>query len=242
MNTRRYILTAFTALWVVMGIGTAVAADNTAASEHKFEKAKKYYAECQGVQGDDFEKIRGHMKAFTDMEIMADYMADPGKMAQLMSIVNDPRTLHVMMKCSTEPVMWDTWMKNATDPNKMMRVGMRFMNPMMYMNWMMAPMNPQVWNSMTSMMSMDSLGRWGTALVNPTFYQPMLAPMTDPNWYTPRMQWMMNPQSMQPMFGMFNMTGMAPTAAAPAPAAAAPAPAAAAPAPAPKAAITAPKK
>ncbi len=236
MITRRTLVAIFTTLWVVMGIGTAVAADKAVNPEHKFELAKKYYAECKHVQGEDFEKIRGHMKAFTDMEIMADYMSDPAKLAKLMSIVNDPRTLHVMMKCSTEPVMWDTWMRNATDPNKMMRVGMRMMNPTMYMNWMMAPMNPGVWNSMTSMLSMDSLGRWGTALVNPKFYEPMFAPMIDPNWYTPRLQWMANPATMQPMFNMFGFPGTAPAAGIPA---AVPAPAkAVTPAPVPAAAVT----
>ena len=29
--------------------------------------------------------------------------------------------------------------------------------------------------------------------------------MMDPNWYTPRINWMMNPQSMQPMYNMMNM-------------------------------------
>jgi|SaaInl7_150m_RNA_FD_contig_21_398435_length_795_multi_45_in_0_out_0_1 hypothetical protein len=234
MNTRQILVTTIAAVWVALGIGIAVAADTNAVNpEHKFELAKKYYAECKGGEGEHFEKIRPHLKAFTDMEIMADYMSDPAKMATLMSVVNDPRTMHVMMKCSTEPVMWDTWMRNMTDYNKMMRVGMRFMNPMMYMNWMMAPMNPGVWNPMLSMMSLDSLGRWGNALVNPAFYQPMFAPM-DLNWYTPRLQWMTNPQSMQPLFSMFNIPGMAPAAGAVAPAPAA-APAAVAPAPAPAA-------
>jgi hypothetical protein len=29
--------------------------------------------------------------------------------------------------------------------------------------------------------------------------------LADPAWYTPRINWMMNPQSMQPMFNMMNM-------------------------------------
>lgn len=234
MSTRHYILSALTALCMVLGIGTAVAADPAVNPEHKFELAKKYYAECAGVSGDEFEKIRPHLHAFTDMEIMADYMSDPAKMAQLMATVNDPRTLHVMMKCSTEPVMWDTWLRNLTDPNKMIRTGMRFMNPTMYMNWMMAPMNPGVWNPMLSMISPESLGRWGTALVNPAFYQPMFAPM-DLNWYDKRLRWMANPQSLQPVYNMLGLQSLMPAPAAmpvaPAPAAAAPAPAAPAPAP-----------
>ena len=40
--------------------------------------------------------------------------------------------------------------------------------------------------------------------MNPTFYQPVMS-LADPNWYTKRMNWMANPQSMQPMFNMMNM-------------------------------------
>ncbi|MDH3280499.1 MAG: hypothetical protein OEQ18_05150, partial [Gammaproteobacteria bacterium] len=98
------------------------AADQTTrqqAMEHKFELAQKYYGECQGVSEADFETIRPHLKAFTDAEVMADVMADPTKFGQLMQIVMDPRVMHVMMKCSTEPVMWDTWMRGLTDPVKL---------------------------------------------------------------------------------------------------------------------------
>jgi len=43
--------------------------------------------------------------------------------------------------------------------------------------------------------------------------------LADPNWYTPRINWMMNPQSMQPMFNMMNMSHyMAPATAAAQPA------------------------
>ena len=78
----------------------------SAEMEHKFEKAKKYYGECRGVDEGDFEAIKPYLKAFTDAEVMADMMSHPTKAAALMAVVNDPRTIHVMMKCSTEPVMW----------------------------------------------------------------------------------------------------------------------------------------
>ena len=56
-------------------------------------------------------------------------------------------------------------------------------------------------------------------MANPVFYQPMTS-MMNPNWYTPRINWMMNPQSMQPMFNMMNMGGyFAPMPQAGAPAA-----------------------
>jgi len=208
MSIRKSIVSLMSGLALVLVTGLAVSADQAAAPatdpEHKFEKASAYYAQCQGVQQGDFEKIKGHLKAFTDMEVMADYMEDPVKMAQLMQMMYDPRTMHVMMSCATEPVMWDTWMKGLTDFDKMFRVGMRFMNPAIYMNWMMAPMNPQVWTPMMSAMDPNVWNRWAVAMANPAFYQPFFA-FADPNWYTPRINWMMNPNSYQPIYNMFNM-------------------------------------
>ena len=193
-------------------------AESADTSEHKFELAKEYYAQCQGVDEDDFEKIRTSLKAFTDAEVMADTMADPAKFMKLMNTVNDPRTMHVMMKCSTEPVMWDTWMRGASDPDKMARAMGRFMNPGMYIAWMTAPMNPQVMAEMTAMADPNRyLTTWPTALSNPTFYQPFMA-WTDPAWQQTRLEWMMNPASYQPMMDMFtNYAAMTTAYAMPAP-------------------------
>ena len=179
-------------------------APEAGAGEHKFELAKQYYGQCKGVSADDFENIRTYMKAFTDAEAMAETMADPVRFFQLVNIVNDPRTIHVMMKCSTEPVMWDTWMRGATDYEKMTRAMMRFANPGMVMAWMMAPMNPQVWKPVAEMADPNRyMVTWAQALANPTFYDPMLAPL-DPAWQQKRIDWFMNPASFQPFFQMFN--------------------------------------
>jgi hypothetical protein len=175
-------------------------------SEHKFELAKQYYGQCTDTDSSQFDAIMPQLKAFTDMEIMAATMADPAKFAQLMTVVNDPRTIHVMTKCATEPVMWDTWMSGMTDINKMSRAMGHFMNPNMYMQWMMAPMNPAMYQPMMQMADPNYYTRWMNAMANPAFYQPITS-MADPNWYTPRINWMMNPQSMQPMFNMMNMGG-----------------------------------
>ena len=202
------VLTAsLVAIFVATASSVSIANEETQAtdpSEHKFELAKQYYGECAATDASEFEKIRPELKAFTDMEIMAQYMADPAKFARLMSVVNDPRTIHVMSKCATEPVMWDTWMKGMTDFNKWGRAMSYFMNPAMYMNWMMAPMNPAMYQPMMQMMDPNYYVRWTNAMMNPAFYQPIFS-MADPNWYTPRINWMMNPQSMQPMFDMMNM-------------------------------------
>ncbi len=176
--------------------------------EHKFELAKQYHGQCANSDAKQFDQIRPYLKAFTDMEEMADTMADPVRFMQLMSVVNDPHTMHVMTKCASEPVMWDTWMKGMTDFNKMGRVMTRFMNPNMYFNWMMASMNPATYQPMTKMANPAYYNKWMIAMMNPTFYQPITS-MADPAWYTPRINWMMNPQSMQPLFGMMNMGALA---------------------------------
>jgi len=172
-------------------IGSAGAAPNP---EHKFELAAKYYTECKNVGDGDFDKIRPYLTAFTDMEVMAQTLADPQRLFELMAVINDPRTLHVMAKCSTEPVMWNTWMRGLTDFNKYIASSMVFMSPQTWINWAMAPMNPGVWNAMFSQLDPQRYVQWVTSAFNPQFYAPMLAPM-DPAWYGPRVQWLAAPQN-----------------------------------------------
>jgi len=183
--------------------------NSTSAVEHKFQLAKQYYGDCTNTDEERFENIIPQLKAFTDMEVMADTMADPAAFARLMAVVYDPHTIHVMTKCATEPVMWDTWMRGMTDFNKMARVMMRFMNPSMYYSWMMAPMNPAMYQPFMQMMNPAYYNKWMTAMMNPVYYEPITS-MANPNWYVPRISWMMNPQSMQPMYNMMGMGGMMP--------------------------------
>ena len=208
MITRRLTTAAAaTLLSLGLAIGGSVSLANEekgGATEHKFELAKQYYGECAATDSSQFDAIMPQLKAFTDMEVMAETMADPAKFMQLMAVVNDPRSIHVMTKCATEPVMWDTWMNGMTDFNKMSRAMGHFMNPNMVMSWMMAPMNPAMYQPMMQMADPAYYTRWMNAMANPAFYQPVTS-LADPNWYTPRINWMMNPQSMQPMFDMMNM-------------------------------------
>jgi len=216
MNFKK-LLALVPAALLAVAVGSSVSFANEEKvnpSEHKFELAKQYYGQCTSTDGSQFDTIMPQLKAFTDMEVMAETMADPAKFAQLMTVVNDPRTIHVMTKCATEPVMWDTWMSGMTDFNKMSRAMGHFMNPNMYMQWMMAPMNPAMYQPMMQMADPNYYTRWMNAMMNPAFYQPVTQ-LADPNWYTPRINWMMNPQSMQPMFNMMNMgTSFAPVPAA----------------------------
>lgn len=204
MTTKHWLRTGLLALSLGLSM-TVFAQDDANVSpdiEHKFDLAKKYYGECAATEEAQFADIEPYLKAFTDIDVMTDTMADPARLAKLMTIVSDPRTIHVMSKCATEPVMWDTWMRGVTDWQGMMTAMMKFANPAIFMNWMTAPMNPAMYQPMMQMMNPAWYGRWTTAAMNPTFYQPMFS-MFDPNWYAPRYQWMMNPNSYQPMWNAF---------------------------------------
>ncbi len=74
-------------------------------------------------------RYASYLKAFTNMELMADTVSKPAKLSPLTAVVNNPRTIHVMTQCATEPVMWETWMNGMTDLNKVTRAMMRFMKP-----------------------------------------------------------------------------------------------------------------
>lgn len=201
-------LAAATAIVAIAGT-SAFAEDAKKDSEYKFEKAANYYAQCQGATNSDFEKIKEKVKAFTDAEIMAETVNDPEKFFALMAIVNDPHTINVMANCATEPVMWDTWMRNGTDMNKMTSAMTRMMNPAGMMKWMMAPMNPKVWQSMMAHMNAEKYTKWTVAMANPAFYSPA-ASMMDPQWYESRIGWMSNPESFAPFYSMFSMFGTTP--------------------------------
>jgi hypothetical protein len=218
MKTRYRIGAALGLLLLAGGPVVAQQATNeterTQRMEHKFELAQEYFGECKHTEAAEFDDIRPYLKGFTDMEVLTQIMADPVKATRLMRIVSDPRTIHVMMKCSSEPVMWDTWMRGMTDINKMFRASLVFMNPMTYVNWMMAPFRPEVYSSMFGMVSPDNLNRWGDALVNPAFYQPMYEPLTSLNWYTPRLNWIIDPASYEPLLNVLTLGTDTPAAPA----------------------------
>ena len=70
---------------------------------------------------------------------------------------------------------------------------MRFMNPNMYFAWMMAPMNPAMYQPMMQMADPNYYTRWMTAMMNPVYYEPITSLM-NPNWYVPRINQNSRPQ------------------------------------------------
>ena len=89
---------AILALAAGFGFTAAASGQQNDPAEHKFELAKQYYGDCSNADSEKFEAIRPQLKAFTDMEVMAEHMADPARFAQLMAVVNDPHTIHVMLR------------------------------------------------------------------------------------------------------------------------------------------------
>ena len=173
--------------------------------EHKFEKAQQYFLEFNpGATAEDFEKLRPWLKPFTDVEIMAAMFSSPRQFLQWMNAISEPEAVYLMMKCSTEPVMWDTWLYGLTDFEKLMRASMRFTNPLLYFNWMVGMFDPQVYTTMIALFDPNKYVRWAAVSANPKFYEPMFAFM-DPNWYDPRLQWMFDPETFQPVINLFGI-------------------------------------
>lgn len=173
------------------------------AMEHKFEKALEYYLQYnKGATAEDFEKLRPWLKPFTDAEIMADMFTDPRKMMQWMNAITEPDAVYLMMKCSMEPVMWDTWLRGLTDYEKLTRAMFRFLEPTTYINWMVGWLDPNIYVNMLGLLDPNKYVRWAVASANPKFYEPMFA-FLDPNWYGPRLEWMFDPKTFQPVLNLF---------------------------------------
>ena len=171
-------------------------------TEYKFEKAAAYYGQCANTDNADFERIRSDVAAFTDMEIMAETLNSPVKFFRLMNVMNDPRTIHVMANCATEPVMWDTWMENGFDMEKWTAASAKLMNPEGMFKWMMAPLDGEVWTEIAAHAEYDKYERWVVAFINPDFYSPLTS-MFDLEWYEPRLAWFADADSYDPMLEMF---------------------------------------
>ncbi|GEM_PF-658913 len=186
MRFTKTIAGAMTAVAMLAAPALAVEKD---AGEHKFEKAVAYYTECQNASAAEFNSIKPYLKAFTDAEVMAETMNDPARFFKLMEVVNDPRTVHVMANCATEPVMWNTWLNGMTNYEKMAAAGIKAMNPAGMVKWMMAPLNMDLWKSAASHLDVNRYVRWGKAFLNPKFYRPATDMLTDYKWYAPRLAW-----------------------------------------------------
>ncbi|MCP3969471.1 MAG: hypothetical protein GY717_03970 [Rhodobacteraceae bacterium] len=197
----RHIKGLAAAIALVVTTGTTTFAADT---EHKFELAAEFYGQCNDVTNADFTKIREDVRAFTDMEVMAETLNDPKKFFRLMEVVNDPATIHVMMNCATEPVMWDTWMAGMFDIEKWAMASAKMMNPEGMYAWMLAPVDLDVWSSIIAHGDPNKYVRWGTAFITADFYKPVTN-MVEVDWWGKRLDWMTTLDSYKPML---DITGL----------------------------------
>ena len=207
---KRFIKGLAVAVAMTIGAISAQAAETKTNPEHKFEKAVGYYTQCKHASRKEFEDIKPYLRAFTDSEVMAETINDPEKFFKLMEIINDPRTIHVMMNCSTEPVMWDTWMRGLTDGNKLWSAAIKLMRPDGMMKWMMSPMNPKIWLSMMQHMDPNRYTRWMEAMGNADFYKP-LTDFYRPEWYEPRLAWLTSSKSYAPLMEALSISSLTTT-------------------------------
>jgi len=200
----RYFKGLAAAIALSMSVGTAA---NAADNEHKFELAADYYGECNGVTNADFDKIRENVRAFTDMEVMAETLNDPKKFFALMATINDPRTIHVMASCASEPVMWDTWMKGMFSPQKWADASVKLMNPEGMYAWMMSPLDFDVWSSVLAHGDPMRYVDWTVAFVTPEFYGPVTNMLTV-DWWGKRANWMTSLDSYKPIADFVGLTDL----------------------------------
>lgn len=185
-------------------VGTAIAQSETTDPEHKFELAKGYYQECEGRDSEHFEQIRPYIKAFTDMKVMADTMADPRRLMKLIDVVNDPATVHIMAKCSTEPVMWDTWVRGVTSLNSYLYAMTKAIDPNLYLNWTTAWFDLELYKNMVSQMDPRRYLDWASSAMRPQFYNPLTG-LLELDWYTKRLNWMLSLDSYKPALNLMTL-------------------------------------
>lgn len=133
MNIKR-LNTVLTTTLLALGLALAGSVSfageaKTNASAHKFELAKQYYGQCTNTDSAEFDSIRPQLNAFTDMEVMAQTMADPAYYTRWMNALANP-TFYQPVTALADPA-WYT-------PR---------------MNWMM---NPQSMQPMFNMMNMGN--------------------------------------------------------------------------------------
>ena len=68
----------------------------------------------------------------------------------------------------------------------------------------LAPVNMEIYKSAANHLNPDKYVKWGEALINPTFYEPM-TDMLALDWYTPRLAWFVEVDSYAPMMQMFDL-------------------------------------
>ena len=167
---------------------------------HRFTKARQYYFELNpDASEEEWLKMERLLRPFTNPAKMAEIMADPARVAKWMAGLSSPDAVHLMMRCSQEPIMWNTWMRTFTDPDIMMQAMLPFMNPLTYFKWAFAPMDPNVYAGFAPLADPKLYTAWSDKLAQPKYYEPLYSWMY-PQWSIDRMAWAMNPETYGNLF------------------------------------------
>jgi hypothetical protein len=156
---------------------------------------------CAKLGPESLSSLSPRLLAFTNGAIMTDMVTQPAEFARLMEAAAEPCSMQAMMACAPGPTVWDSWIASLSDPDTMSQAASRIMNPEFFARWMMAPMDPEVQQSMARMTNPAGAARWVGAISRPGFHAPMLRFM-DPGFYTARMQWLSDANTFKPFMSL----------------------------------------
>ena len=160
---------------------------------HNFAKAKEYYLELGNTE-ESFEALVPHLRVFTDFGLMARVMGDPEESAKLMAALADPDVVHLMLRGMQEPVMWDTWVKQLTNPQAYIEMSLVAINPMTYIKWMTSPVNVDVYSALKPFVQSELYADWANKGTKIKLYEPTWSFM-NPQWTVDRLAWAIDPKT-----------------------------------------------
>jgi hypothetical protein len=196
-NAVAALLTTLLALGQAQAAETAVAPAAVESPDPVMGLDERLRARCEKMGPESLHTLSPRLLAFTNGAIMTDMVTDPAQFARLLEAASEPHSMQAMMSCAPGPTVWDAWIASLSDPDTMSQATSRIMNPAFFARWMMAPMDPEVQQSMARMTNPAGAARWVGAISRPGFHAPMLRFM-DPGFYTARIQWLSDADTFKP--------------------------------------------
>jgi hypothetical protein len=196
-NAVAALLTTLLALGQAQAAETAVAPAAVESPDPVMGLDERLRAGCEKMGPESLHTLSPRLLAFTNGAIMTDMVTDPAQFARLLEAASEPHSMQAMMSCAPGPTVWDAWIASLSDPDTMSQATSRIMNPAFFARWMMAPMDPEVQQSMARMTNPAGAARWVGAISRPGFHAPMLRFM-DPGFYTARIQWLSDADTFKP--------------------------------------------
>lgn len=178
-----------------MGFALAAEGDNCDLDDrycHRFVKAEQFFHEINpDASEEDWVRMQSMLRPFTDPSAMTAIMADPARLSAWLTGLTDPDALHLMMRCSQEPIMWNSWLKMAGNPVRMAEAMVPFLYPNTYFKWMAAPLNPDFYAGFGPLLSTDYYADWADKATTAKFYEPVWS-WVYPQWTVDRLSWLVS--------------------------------------------------